>query len=301
MKKTWMNFSFSIAALSAAVALATLVSLVSGTSHTASTADVLPASASPVADNQTQLEQKDASGRAHTTHPMAEGKPPEQHPTVPADVAAVKHFQQGLRDYSAGNLNQEDKILMENALRELNASVIGRALIVDTFFTPDDSRLAAVMHELILDADLKDASLITALIDRDKTEYSLASKKRIIDLIADLSSQDNQTYSPEIDEYLAQMAQHPNTTLRDAAKSQRAWYLIHHQPDNVALVEEYLLDSSPDVRQEMYELVESRASSQQPELALALESLLHADYLAVSHQEEQRIIALRRELGLTVD
>lgn len=307
MKTRLTKFSLATGALAATTAVATLWVVSAWLTQTTPAAVSLPAGDSPVVQHPMPVDQAHSTAdmRAHTDHPMAESTTRETSSTAFSDVASLKQFQQGLRAYHDGELDQEDKIEMEKSLRELNATVMGRSFIVDTFFSTDEPRLADIMHELILDADVKDVSLVVALIDRDKAEYSLTSKKKIVDLIADMAAQEQQHYSPEIDEYLAQLSQHPNTSLRNAAKSQRAWYVTQHQPDNMAIVEEYLLDSSPDLRQEMYDLIAARSSanalSNPSALALALQSLLHADYLDISLQEQEQVLALSQELGIAMN
>lgn len=217
-----------------------------------------------------------------------------------ADPLSLELFSQLLRDYQTENIDQEEKILIEQTLRELNSSRTGRSFIVDAFFSSDEPDLTASMYNLMLDADLKDLSLIVELIERDQTEDHPASKSRIVDLIADLSAQGEAPYAAAVDDFLAQMAQQPDPVLRTAAKSQRAWYVAHHRPEQGEVLREYLLDDSAKIRNELYDLIEiwapARAPSERLETALTLKSLLHADYLGVTAQEEERIRLLVEKL-----
>jgi hypothetical protein len=293
----------------AIMAIVTLLAFTSGWwfTHVQSTDLSLSVSKSTVTQNHQRFEQGDLRANVlsqNMDRAAASNTPYGQTKTsAPADLESLELFNQLLHDYHSGELAQDDKILMEQTLRELNTTVTGRLFIVDIFFSADKPQLAKSMYELILDADLKDLSLIRALIGRDRMEFALASKTRIVDLVADLMAQEDAPYSVEIDDYLARMALHSDSTVRNAAKSQRVWYITHHQPSNVAILSEYLLDNSPDIRQEMYDLIEAQASGNSltnlSDLALALTSLLHADYLGISRQEEERIIALNRKLGGT--
>lgn len=210
-------------------------------------------------------------------------------------------FEQLLRDYGSSALSPDDKILIETSLRELNREPLGRAFIIDTFFSIDAPELATALYNLMLDADLKDVTLLEGLIQRDSAEPGIDSKRRIVDLIADLNVQEEAVYSPVLDEYLLQMALNPDVRLRNAAATQRIWYVAQHQPDNLAALGEYLLDPAPRVREEMYSLIRARADnhrlSGQAELTLALEAALQADYLGLSAQEQERIRALLTTLA----
>lgn len=210
-------------------------------------------------------------------------------------------FEQLLRDYGSSALSPDDKILIETSLRELNREPLGRAFITDIFFSSDAPELATALYNLMLDADLKDVVLLEGLIQRDSSEPGMASKRRIVDLIADLAAEDDAAYSSAIDEYLLQLSVNPDTRLRNAAATQRIWYVAQHQPDNLSTLGEYLLDPAPQVREEMYSLISARADngqfSGQAELALALEAALHADYLGLSAQEQERVRALLTTLN----
>jgi hypothetical protein len=297
MKKFWVKWLF-----------ATLVTVTSCAWFwlTATTLDQpsVIASQSPAArkhlpvnpDSTTEQSLDSANGPAFDS---MDGAQPES--SLSAEQESLAFFSQLLRDYHSSDLDQDDKISIEHSIRELNASAIGRSLIVDTFFSTEDPELAASLYDLILDADLKDPSLIAALISRDGTLYDLPYKTRIVDLIADLTAPEQVPYYSEIDEYLANLAQHPDPALQQAAKSRRAWYVTSYQRGHEAVLKEYLLDSSPDTRWEMYDLIETRGMerelSERLDTALSLSSLLHADYLGVSAEEEEKIMELIQKLG----
>ncbi|MDX5298218.1 MAG: hypothetical protein LPK85_04625, partial [Gammaproteobacteria bacterium] len=219
----------------------------------------------------------------------------------PDEVGSRTLFKQLLRDYRSGEMAPDDERLIENALHDLNQHPLGRSFIIETFFSSDEPYLAEALYGLMLDADLKDLGLLEALIQRDRTEFAVASKMRLLDLIADLSAQENAPYSAVVDDYLAQMALSPDPKLQNTAAAQRIWYLAHHQPDNLAALDTYLLDTAPLVREEMYSLIESRMAhhslSGQAELTLALNAALHADYLGVSATEKARVSALLAQLS----
>lgn len=218
----------------------------------------------------------------------------------PAHERSRELFEQLLGDYRSNELSPDEKILIEQTLRGLNHESLGQTFIIDTFFSTDAPQLAESLYNLILDADLRDVELLEALIQRDSTEFSMHSKARILDLIADLSAQDDAPYSAAIDHYLEQATRHPEEKIRDTAASRRIWYLAQHQPDNLAALNEYLLNNAATVREEVYSLIESRIANTefngQAEISLALGATLHANYLGLSDKERSRATALLETL-----
>lgn len=219
------------------------------------------------------------------------------------DSVAAEAFVERLRNYSTGLLSTEDKRAMEQAAREWNASPRGQALLVDTFFASEEPELAASIHNLILDADLKDPTLIVNLISRDATEHNTQFKTRIIDLIADLNALNDVPYITDIDDYLNQLANHPDAALREAARNQQVWYSAHQSKEPPAINTHYLLDPSPNVRREMYDLIEARLEDPNfighEDIALSLLSLKRANYLEISQQEEDRLTYLLKKLDVS--
>lgn len=207
-----------------------------------------------------------------------------------------KQFEQLLQDYRAGELSPEEKVRIKQTLLDLKQDPVARTFIIETFFSSDKPELAESLYGLVRDADLKDVGLIEGLIQRDGKAPTTSFKGRIVDLIADLSTKKDVPYSAVIDGYLAQAALNPDATLRNAAASQRMWYLAQHQPNNLAAVEKYILDSAPTVREEAYSLLESRMASQtlagQAKLVPTLNAALQSDHLGVSAEEKARVGAL---------
>lgn len=215
---------------------------------------------------------------------------------------ARQQFEQSLRDYSQAGLSPEQKIRIKQSLHNFKRDPQLRALILETFFSTAEPQLAQTLYELMLAADLKDVGLLEQLIERDSRTPNIAAtsssptKARILDLIADLGTNQQAGYSVVIDGYLAQIGNHAEAQLRASAAAQRIWYLNQHQPYNLAAQEKYLVDSAPVVRQEVYSLIEARLANQtlsgQTQLASALNAVLQADYLAASAEEKSRITAL---------
>lgn len=218
------------------------------------------------------------------------------------DSVAAEAFLERLRNYSTGLLSTDEKHAVEQSAREWNTSQAGQAFLVDTFFASEDPALATSMHNLILDADLKDPTLIVSLITRDATEQNTQFKERIIDLIADLNALNEVPYVAEIDDYLNQLADHPEAALREAARSQQVWYSAHQSKEPPAINTHHLLDPSPNVRREMYDLIEARLADPNfighEDIALSLLSLKSADYLEISQQEEERLAYLLQKLDV---
>jgi len=226
----------------------------------------------------------------------------ENRPAPAFDSVTAEAFVERLRNNSTDLLSTDDKRALEQAAREWNASPAGQAFLVDTFFSNEEPALAASMHNLILDADLKDPKLIVSLINRDATEPEPQFKARIIDLIADLNALDEVPYVAEIDDYLNQLSDHPEAALRDAARNQQVWYSAHQSKAPSAIHTQHLLDPSPNVRREMYDLIETRLADPNfighEDIALSLLSLKHADYLEISQQEEDRLADLLQRLDV---
>lgn len=221
--------------------------------------------------------------------------------SAPGGGTRREQLEQLLRDYHVAGMGTDEKHHIRQTLRELQQDPLGRALIIETFFSTNAPELAQSLYGLIRDADLKDVTLLEGLIQRASVTPLASATPRIMDLIADLNTQDKAPYSATIDSYLAQTAQHSDTALRSAAASQRIWYLAQHQPHNLAALKGYLIDTAPTVREEMYSLLESRMAQQaltgQTEFAQALGAALHADYLGVSTEEKARQTALLESLS----
>lgn len=231
---------------------------------------------------------------------VAELPPTTSNLTAPENEHARKQFEQLLRDYRFGGLDPAEKSQVKKALRHLMQDRVGRSFIVDTFFSSDEPQLAESLYGLIRDADLKDVALLESLIQRDNTIRVASFKTRVVDLIADLPRQQDVPYSAVIDAYLADTALNSDLELRNAATSQRIWYLANHQPNNIAVLNKYLVDSAPRVREEMYGLIESRIADQtltgQAELARALNAALQTELLGISPEEKTRVSALLESL-----
>lgn len=240
---------------------------------------------------------------------------------------ARQQLEKTLRDYQPGARSPEQKIGIKQSLLQLQRDPVVRALMVEMFFSANEPQLAHTLYSLIRDADLKDAALVEQLIERDRrmpaatatttvanngnntssattpgaSPDALATKARIMDLISDLGTQDQTRYSMVVDDYLAQMANHPDPQLHIRAATQRIWYLNQHQPHNLAAQEKYLADSAPVVRQEVYSLLEARLENQtlsgQAQWVTALSAALKADYPGASAEEKTRISALLLALG----
>jgi hypothetical protein len=203
-----------------------------------------------------------------------------------------------LEDYHSHDLEQDQKRAIRKVLSEINASPEGRALMADFFFHEQNPEMSASMYDMILDAGLKDVTLITELIDRDKTEYRLDFKIRLIDLIADHNTLE-QPYSQKIGDFLAEMTVHTDEHVKLAAISQWAWYENKHK-GILPVLNAYLLSPSPMVRQEIYEMIGLHViqdDSQKREVLLALDSLQYADYLGLSDEEKIQIQKLKLELA----
>lgn len=221
---------------------------------------------------------------------------------LPSTVAQYnrQQFERSLREYKHGALSPEQKIRIRQALHEVKHDASKRALLLDTFFS-NDTQLAQAVYELMLAADLKDVGLLEQLIERENRSphnaaNAKANKARIVDLIADLGSNEQARYSMIIDGYLAQLVNSGDAQLRTSAASQRIWYLNQHQPYNLAVQEKYIVDSAQVVREEVYSLIEARIANQtlagQTQLVPALHTVLRANELAASAEEKARINAL---------
>lgn len=204
-----------------------------------------------------------------------------------------------LEDYQSHELTPDQKREISAVLPDINKTVEGRNLIATFFFYQQDPEIAAAMYDMILDADIKDPILISELITREEAEFSDDFKGRLIDLVADHNTV-KQMHNQKIEDFLETMAMHPDYALRQAAVSQWAWYVNQHK-GILPVLDAYLFSHSSQVREEVYEMVELDAIqsiSEKREVALALESLKYADYLALDEQEKIRIDALKARLSL---
>lgn len=218
-------------------------------------------------------------------------------PTTPAEVtdpsSQIALLSDLLKDYRSGLLDPDDKIAMHTALQVLNQSESGREWIIETFFSIEDSEQAEALYDLILDADLKDPALITAILQREQGEPELQARIRLVDLISDLNSREGLPFVPEIDAFLGRMAIDPDPALREPARVRRVWYLVEHEQPAEATLSEYLLDPSREVRREIYEIIEGRPLDEslplRESLTPTLNALLHANDLGVDAEERERI------------
>ena len=223
---------------------------------------------------------------------------------VPSHVSAQheeslrKGLEQLLLSHVSGGLTPDEKHQLKLKLHELKQDPVGRSLMVNLLFASPDSQQAESLYELMRDADLKDLGLLEDLIQRARSNFDLASKTRLVDLIADLGTQKDAP-SAAIDHYLTHIAQGADPQVREAAATQRIWYLAHHRPDAVSSLEAYLVDGSAEVRQEMYSLIESRLSPNmagRAEFVSALNAALRADHLGMPDDEKARASALLQSL-----
>jgi hypothetical protein len=187
----------------------------------------------------------------------------------------------------------EDRISTQGVIKELASTSTGRALIADAFFDVSHAGMSHIMYNLILDADIKDTALIVALAQREQQESSPAIRQRLIDLISDASTNTALSYSDEINDFLTRAAMDPAPEINQPARVRHAWYTARFSEAPESVLADYLLDSSAEVRGEVYEILQSprfkHDNGLDPELVLALQSLLEADYLRVSPAEQASI------------
>ncbi len=203
-----------------------------------------------------------------------------------------------LNDYRSHALNIEQKRAIRTVLPDINATAEGRALISDLFFYPDNDELGSSIYDMILDAGLKDVTLINEFIDRSRTENRTAFHMRIIDLIADHSTIQQQ-HSQKIEDYLADMVMHSDPLLKQAALSQWARYVNQHK-NILPVLNAYLFNASQEARSEIYEMIETgviKSKAEKREVLLALESLQFADYLGLNAHEQTQIDTLIKLLS----
>lgn len=228
-----------------------------------------------------------------------ENKPSEVQPVSPADALA-DIFSQALLDYHSRDNEVADRHTLFGILRDLNRSPEGRQVIIDSFYSTQSPTQAEITYDLLLDADLKDTSLIVSLIDRSQFEQKQAFEYRMLDLIADLETAENLPYHPEIEKYLSQLSKYPDKDLREKAISRHLWYLTQHSKMTSSHIDEFLLNPSRNVRAELYEWIELIGMEKQGigieqqginryELQQSMQNLLYADYLGVDEAEKQQV------------
>ncbi|MCP5208291.1 MAG: hypothetical protein H7A01_13870 [Hahellaceae bacterium] len=220
--------------------------------------------------------------------------------TLPTRIEALTDsFLSLLLDYRHHQIEAREKHAIYGVLIDLNSSPEGRQLIADSFFT-ENTVVAETLYNLLLDADIKDSALLVDLIKREQTENLPEYRVRILDLIADLNTKNDTPYQVEIDAFLGRLALHSDQGLRAKAISQRAWYVRGKNLSIAPIIGDYLLDHSPAVREEMYEIIELTIANpddaQKHDIALSLIGLLYADYLGLKDQEMTRVLDLLARL-----
>lgn len=211
----------------------------------------------------------------------------------------LKLLSELLSDYQSPDLAPDQKREISAILPEINQTAEGRNLIATFFFYEQDPEIAAAMYDMILDARLKDPLLISELISRDETQFNDHYKSRLVDLVADHNTV-SQTHHQKIEDFLESLALHSDGALRQASVTQWAWYVNQHK-GILPVLDAYLFSHSSQVREEVYEMIELDAIqsvSEKREVALALDSLKYADYLALDEQEKARIESLKARLSL---
>ncbi len=193
-------------------------------------------------------------------------------------------------DYQSLELTSAQKTALSTILPEISQTAEGRQAIVSVFFNESSPNSAEAMYQMILDARLKDATLIRELITQHDAGFDATYLSRLIDLVADHTTV-TQAHDQELENFLGRMAFHSDPSVSQAAAAQWIWYVNQHK-GLLAVLDTYLLSHSPQRREEVYEIIETDAIqsvSERREIALALDSLEYAEYLSLDQQEKQRI------------
>lgn len=207
-----------------------------------------------------------------------------------------------LDEYQQGGHTPERKRDIRMAFAAAKQDPVARGFLMEWFWGARDPQRAQAVYALIRDADFKDQALIESLIQRDTPEADAVLKHRLIDLIADQNSVDEGTYSSAIDAYLYRLTQSADEQLRQAAISQRIWYVGQRHSDQLGSLAQLLKDPMPIVREEMYGLLESRLGSPamvqaRADFASVLTELAYSPDWIMSEPERARISGLLAALN----
>ena len=205
-----------------------------------------------------------------------------------------------LSDYSSGVISPEDKKEIQSRLRSIILDSVGRSSVVQMFSDAQNPQQAMAVYGLIRDADIKDSALIEELIQRDSGSGVQLSKRLLVDLIADLGTRYDAPYSPTIDQYVSQLSRSPDSELRAAATAQKIWYESRYQPYRIYSLAPYLQDTAPQIREEMYGMIESHLANRtlqgNKEFAMAIDAAMRDERLNMSPEEQMRAATLLANL-----
>lgn len=207
-----------------------------------------------------------------------------------------------LDEYQQGGGTPDRKRAIRMAFAAAKQDPVARGILIEWFWGARDPQRALAVYGLMRDSDFKDQTLIEALIERDAADAEVVVKQRLIDLIADHNAVESDSYSPAIDAYLDRLSRSTDDGLRQAAASQRIWYVAQRKPDQLASLAQLLGDSSPAVREDMYAVLESRLGSPvlrdaRADLVLILTELDKSPERVISEFERARMTSLLAALN----
>lgn len=241
-------------------------------------------------------EQPSPQGKSASSHNSEESAGSSTISTESLSTPELAEFV--LQAYQLPDMTIEDREAVRSFLKAISTTAQGKDLISQLFYTSSPTGVAASIYDLILDADLKDPELIKILIEKSKTELEATYHHRLVDLIADLNTVE-QSYSPEIEDFLAETTLHADPKLRSLALSQWAWYANRHR-GIVPVLNTYLFHHSREAREEIYEMIQLDSitdPSDKAELITALSALGRSDSVRISEEESLRILHLKEKLS----
>jgi hypothetical protein len=203
-----------------------------------------------------------------------------------------------LENYGKGSLEREFEDNIEAAFREINLSSTMKHTINELFqsYEHTDSIVS-----LLIEAEIKDENFIVDFIDQNRRYQTVETNERLYSLIQNQGQLKNPENIRKVDEFLLNISAQRLGSMRDDAIDTRAWNAASNMSDGLLLeiINEYLLDYSPNVREKMYDIIElevvDSGISLSGETISTLHTMLESGFL-VSNDEKKRVYSLKRML-----
>ena len=131
-------------------------------------------------------------------------------------------------------------------------------VIVHAFLSINNTHLADTTFLLLSEADLEDPNFFTSLIQSVENEASLQTQHRTLSLLQGLDIAGDHPYVDTLDGFLLRLSMSADEDLRENAIIKRVWLTAESDRYDAmtAVINDFLLDHSPMVRETMYEVLE---------------------------------------------
>lgn len=191
---------------------------------------------------------------------------------------------------NANIFNSTASVLEKLTLNEELTDVIVRA-----FLSINNPHLADTTFLLLSEVDLDDHNFFTNLIQSVENEDSFQIQHRTLSLLQGLDIAGDHPYVDTLDSYLLQLSMSADEALRENAIIKRVWLTAESDRYDAmtAVINDFLLDHSPMVRETMYEVLEEEVihSYNSPDSTTIdnIISLLSSSYFGGEEAERERV------------